>query len=212
MASEKTKRQIIDAFMALVAERGFHRTGLADVAREAKVPLATLRDAYDGKLAIFADFLRRIDMVVLEGTGAEGDSPRDRLFDVLMRRFDALQSYKPALRCLARAARADLCLARALHRLSARSQKWMLVAADIHRGGPVGVLMIEGTALAFIDTMRVWLDDDDPDLGRTMAALDTALNRGERGMMLIDKVCGCLPRLGCRPRREPDPAPAEAVG
>jgi AcrR family transcriptional regulator len=212
MASEKTKRQIIDAFMALVAENGFHRTGLADIAVEAKVPLATLRDAYNGKVAIFADFLRRIDLVVLEGESADSESARDRLFEVLMRRFDALHSYRPALKRIAGAARRDLCLARVLHRLSARSQKWMLAAANIKHGGPVGVLVIEGTVLAFLDAFRVWLDDEDPGLAATMAALDKALRRGERALKLIDDACACIPRVRCRPRRERDGETVEAMG
>jgi AcrR family transcriptional regulator len=212
MASEKTKRQIIDGFMALAAERDFSRIGLADIAGRANVSLAALREAYDGKLAIFADFTKRIDLVVLEGEGAEGESPRDRLFEVLMRRFDAIHSYRAALKRITASARCDLGLARALHRISAGSQKWMLVAARIHRGGPVGRLLIEGTVLAYLEAFSTWLEDDDAGLASTMAALDRALRRGERAMKLIDDLCCLVPRLG-RPRREtPDTAEAEPAG
>lgn len=194
MASEKAKRQIVDAFMELLAERGFHGVSLAEVATRAGVPLSTFREAYSGKLAILADFSRRIDLVVLEGEGAEGGTARDRLFDAMMRRFDALASYRPAMRRLARSARTDLPLAAALHSLTARSQKWMLAAAGIERSGPVGRLLVEGSVIAYADAMRVWLDDEDSGLSATMAALDKALQRGAKALRFVDGVCARLPR------------------
>ena len=201
--SRPARDRIVEAFLELAAERRFAEIGLADIAARAGVTLAALREAYDGKLAIVADFSRRIDLAVLEGETSADEGPRDRLFEVLMRRFDALKPYRPVLKHLAAAARCDLGLARALHRISAGSQKWMLVAAGIHRGGPVGRLLIEGTLLAYLDTLRVFLDDDGADLGRTMAALDRALRRGERALQMIDDVCAFLPRFR-RPGRRAD--------
>ena len=125
-SSASPKDRIIDALMALAAMRDFAKVGLADIAEEAGVSLATLRESYDGKLAIVADFSRRIDQAVLEGGPAEGETPRDRLFEILMRRFDALGPYKAAVRNIARAARRDLCLGRYLHRNSRRSQIWSM--------------------------------------------------------------------------------------
>ena len=49
--------------------------------------------------------------------------------------------------------------------------------------------------------MRTWLGDDDPDLGATMATLDRALRRGERGMRMLSDLCALLPRMAERGRR-----------
>src|SRR5262245_48174300 len=113
-AAADPRVRIIDALMSLLSTRDFAQIGLADVAREAGVSLGALRASYDGKLGILADFSKRIDEAVLAGGPAEGGEARDRLFEVMMRRFDALAPHKPALRNLARAARRDLNLACAL--------------------------------------------------------------------------------------------------
>ena len=105
------RERIIDAMMRLAAEHDFGGIGLADIAAEAEVPLATLRRNFDGKLGILAAFSRRIDEQVLDKGPAEGEGARDRLFEMLMRRFEALVPYREALRRLVRSARRDLRLA-----------------------------------------------------------------------------------------------------
>src|SRR5438046_2051839 len=142
-AGSDPRERIIDALIRLAAEYDFRDIGLADVAAEAEVPLATLRRNFDGKVAILAAFSRRIDEQVLDKGPAEGEGARDRLFEMLMRRFEALVPYREGLRRLVRSARRDLRLARSLHRIAKQSQLWMLVGADIHRGGFVGRLASE---------------------------------------------------------------------
>jgi AcrR family transcriptional regulator len=198
------KTRIVDAFMTLLDAQSFGAIGLADVAATAGVSLADLREAYDGKLAILADFSRRIDGQVLAGGDAEGEGARDRLFDVLMRRFDALAPYKEGLRRLARSARCDPGLALGLHRIGEKSTMWMLTAAGIRHGGILGRVAVEGAVLVFAETMTVWLDDDDPGQAKTMAALDRALRRGERAMRFMDDVCSVVCRLGATGRRRRD--------
>ncbi len=127
-------------------------------------------------------FLRRVDETVLaEPPPAEEDErPRDRLFDLLMRQFDALRPYKPALAVLRRELPSDpaaaLCVAVSL----LRSMRWMLEAADIATSGVRGALAVRLTGAAYVAAMRVWQHDDAPDLGQTMAALDGRLRRIER--------------------------------
>jgi len=198
--------RIIDATLALLAERPLGEIGLRDIAAAADVPLAALREAFPGKLGILAGYMRRIDLAVLEGPAPDMETgPRDRLFEVEMRRFDALAPHKDALRSLARSARRDPGLACALHRLAARSQKWTLAAAGIDHGGVLGRVGVEGAVMVHAEALRTWLDDDDPDLARTMATLDRALRRGERAMRFLDDACSSLSRvLDCGRRLRAD--------
>jgi AcrR family transcriptional regulator len=185
------KETIVDALMALAAERDYGSIGLGDIAERAGVSLSNLHDFYASKGAILADFIRRIDQAALEKGAPEGSEARDRLFDMMMRRFDALVPYRAAVRRIASAACRDPMLARKLHRLGRRSQAWMLEAAGIHRSGIVHDLAIEGAALVHADAMRAFLDDG-PDLSRTMAALDRGLTRGERAMQWVDRGCALI--------------------
>jgi AcrR family transcriptional regulator len=186
--------------MALLAERAFGAIGLADVAARAGVSLAVLRDNYDNKLGILADFSRRIDRSVMEGgIPGEGET-RDRLLEVMMRRFDALASHRSAIMRLAETARFDFSLARGLYRIAARSQMWMLVTANLHYPGLLGRVAVHGALLVYLEAMNAWFGDDDPGLARTMATLDRALRRGETAMNLLGDLCRMLPGFSRRPR------------
>ena len=194
--------RIIDATLALLAERPIGDIGLGDIAEKAGVSPLALRETFDGKLGILAAFMRRIDLAVLAGPAPDMDTvPRDRLFEAEMRRFDALAPYREAIRSLTDSARRDPGLACALHRFAARSQKWTLVAAGIDRGGLRGRVGVEGAVMVHAETLRTWLDDDDPDLARTMAALDRSLRRGERAMRFLDDACSTMSRVFDRGRR-----------
>jgi AcrR family transcriptional regulator len=195
VAQGKTRNKIIDSLMALAAEQPWGEVTMEALAERAGVTLAALRAAYDGRLAIVADFTRRIDERVLEGIdpGMAGEGPRERLFDILFSRFEQLAPYRPAIRNLARAARRDPCLALALNRNVAGSMAWMLTAAGIRANGGRGVFRAQGLALVWARVMHVWLDDEDPGLARTMAELDKRLRRAERVVIRIDR----LERLAC---------------
>ena len=60
---------------------------------------------------------------------------------------------------------------------------WMLAGRrDFRRPGGGGSFRAQGLALVWARVMRVWLDDDDPGLARTMAALDKRLREAERAV------------------------------
>jgi len=174
--------RIIDAALARIAQDGWRRLSLAAIAAEAGLPILRVYRNFRSKQAILCGFLRRVDEAVLaEPPPAEEDErPRDRLFDLLMRRFDALRPYKPALAVLRRELPGDpaaaLCVAVSL----LRSMRWMLEAADIVTSGVRGALAVRLTGAAYVTATRVWQHDDAPDLGQTMAALDGRLRRIER--------------------------------
>ena len=209
-AAIPTRDQIIDALMALLAVRDFSEISLADVAEEAGVSLDILRETYDGKLPIIADFSRRIDRTVLDGGAAEGEGARDRLFEIMMRRFDALGPYKDAVGHIAQALRSDPCLAAFAHRNATRSAKAMLAGADAESSGLFGAIAGQGLILVHADALRVWLNDDDPGLAKTMAALDRGLGRGARAMKIADSVCANPRSFVCQPRAKSDGAAADA--
>jgi AcrR family transcriptional regulator len=172
--------RIIDAALALAAERGWRDLTLADIAGAAGLPLSKLYPVYASKAAILRGFTRRIDAAVLAGGGEDVGGARDRLFEVLMRRFDALQPHREALGNIvfdqARDPVSALC---GLGRLE-RSMAAMLEAARLSAGGLRGLLRAKALGLAYLATLRVFLSDDSADLAATMAALDRNLGRLDR--------------------------------
>jgi AcrR family transcriptional regulator len=175
----------IDCALELAAERGWRRTTLLDIASAAKLSPAELYGLYPSKGAILAGFVARIDRAMLEGGAAEGESVRDRLFEALMRRFEALRSQKPAVEAIVRDSGTDPLAALCGAKRVLRSMSWALELAGVPGQGLLGRARAKGLAGLYLACLRVWLGDDTPDLSRTMAALDKGLRRLER----IAEIC-----------------------
>jgi AcrR family transcriptional regulator len=200
--SDGTPRsRIIGALMALLAEQPIERIGLAQIAENAGLSLADLRGEFASPLAILAAHVKELDRAVLAGADDEMDDekPRDRLFDVLMRRLDLLAPHRDAVRSLMRSARRNPPLALALNAMAVRSQQWMLTAAGITASGPKGMVRAQGLALLFANVLRTWVDDDE-DNTRTLAALDRELTTGQRLAGLLDDLCR-IPAAACNLRQ-----------
>jgi len=174
-------RIIIDRAMDLAAERGWRRTGLADVARAAGVPLGELYRRFPTRAALLGGVAALADAAVLadETPPDESESARDRVFDVMMRRFDALVPYRAGLAAVMRDLPREPLTALAFSGAYARSMAWMLRAAGVDPDAPGGGALVAGLGAVHARVMRTFLKDDTADLARTMAALDAELRRAE---------------------------------
>ena len=178
-------KHLIETALKLAAEKGWRDLSLAEIAEAAELPLGKAYQVFSSKQAILEAFARGIDSEVLADETMEqdwdqdGSSARDRLFDVMMRRFDALQPYKAGLGNLlydqARDPLAALCGLRQL----LRSMAAMLEAARISSSGVKGLIRTKGLAAIYLATVRIWLRDDSTDMAKTMASLDGHLRRVE---------------------------------
>jgi AcrR family transcriptional regulator len=176
------RQKIIDAALRLAESDGWRGLSLDRIANGAGVPLAEFRKQFSSKADILAAFSRLLDDKILaQVTPADtGISPRDRLFDVLMTRFELMGPYKGALKRIRDDLRLDLGQGAAQLCTTARSLYWMMVAAGIDAEGGRGAIRLPGLITVHGRVFDIWLDDDDPGLARTMAALDSRLRRGER--------------------------------
>jgi ubiquinone biosynthesis protein COQ9 len=192
------KGRILAAALSCAAGKSWAEVTLSDIAEAAKLPLAEFRDEFTSKTEIIAALVRAVDDEVLKRAAKPGESQekRDALFDIVMTRFDVLGPHKAALKSIHASGPADFALAGPF--LS--SQHWMLEAAGIATDGPTGALRVAGLGLAYASVFRTWLEDDDPGLARTMAALDRALARGQRWSGFLD---GVLRMASCAGRRRP---------
>jgi AcrR family transcriptional regulator len=183
--------KIVDALMELASEHRFEDISIRDICKTAGVSLADFRDAFPSKGAILAGFSRRIDHVVLAQDSEElaDESPRERLFDVLMRRLEAMAPYREGLREASAWLRRNPSSAFAINQVVTNSMRFMLEAAGIEvDGGAAGAIKLQGLAFAWARIVGVWLQDDDPGLSKTMAELDRELTRGERAVGGVDRL------------------------
>src|SRR5690349_11109153 len=81
-------------------------------------------------------------------TGIDADMadepPRDRLFEILMRRLEVLAPYKRSVQSLMRSALCNPGLALALNSFAIRSMRWMLTGAGINTAGGKGAVRAQG--------------------------------------------------------------------
>ena len=174
------KDAIIEALLELAGERTWDDITISDIATRANLSLADFRDAYPSKGAVLAGFSRKIDRLVLDGTTDDllGEPVKERLFDVLMRRLDAMTPYKLGLEGIFEwISRAPMAAA-AVNRLEINSMRFMLEAAGIDSEGPVGAIKLQGLVIVWTRVLRTWFRDDDPGVAATMAVLDKELTRG----------------------------------
>jgi AcrR family transcriptional regulator len=200
MLDDFSKRsKAVRAALDLAKERSWGDIGLADIAQAANLSLADLRREFSCKTDIVRAFQKEVDAEVLAKLrpAAEAQSPRDRLFDVIMTRFELMQPYKSALKRIS----SYLCCrpgeAAPLLCGSLASQYWMLAGSGAKLDGPAGAVRVAGLAAIYGKVFRVWLDDPSPSLDKTMAALDQRLARGERMLSAVEQACHDACRLAC---------------
>lgn len=172
---------LLAAFWRVLAGTGWEGLTLRAVAAEAGVPLAELRRRFPGPLAFLRAHLAAVEQEVIAGTVEDSTSTaRDRLFDVLMRRLDAMQPHRAGITRLMRDLPRDPALALWLAAQMPASMAWMLEAAGLEAGGPRGAARAHGLALVWLAALRAWEKDETQDLSPTMAALDRALDRADK--------------------------------
>ncbi|HYL48132.1 MAG TPA: hypothetical protein VET84_02090 [Stellaceae bacterium] len=175
-ASGDAEGRVVEAALELAASQGWRQTTLTEVARAAGLSLADLHARLCSRGAILAACVRYFDQIALAGPPADKDEkPKDRLFDLLMRRFEALKPHRKAVRSMAWDSIGDPAALLALKRLLG-SMGWMLEAAGVPTAGIAGLARRRILLLAYMSVLVVFVRDDSSDLGKTMAALDRRLS------------------------------------
>jgi AcrR family transcriptional regulator len=192
------RAKLIEVALDLAVTEGWGRVSLSAIAAAAGLSLAEAYRIFPSKGAILQGFLQGIDERVLAAARADADEPaRDRLFDVLMRRFDALNPHKAAVAAIMRDG-ADPSVWLGGVPAFLRSMAWMLEAAGLSSAGLEGLIRVKGVCLIWANAARVWLRDDSADMAKTMAALDRGLRQAESLMTMFSH------RRGGARHRAPD--------
>ena len=178
---------IIDATMVLAASRGWHALTLADIGQEAGVSYGQVCRLFATKSAILAGFGRQIDQALLDEVDIDVEEPaRDRLFDVLMDRFELLRPYRDAIAAITHDLRRDVSSVPSLWLAASASMETVLKAAAIEPPALARGVQIQGLVALYTRVLRVFLTDDSDDLSATMKALDKEMADAERWALGIN--------------------------
>ena len=99
------------------------------------------------------------DQAALQDAPSEG-SVRDKLFDLLMRRFDLFQAHRDGVKAVLRSLPADPPLALLAGIATKRSMRWMLQAAGVDATGLRGEIQIRGLLAVWLWAVRAWEKDE----------------------------------------------------
>jgi hypothetical protein len=184
MSDKDFDSALIASFFRLAADKGWRGTSVAEAAREAALSLAEARMRFPGRAAVLVRFGRMADQAALADAPTD-ESVRDKLFGLLMRRFDVLQAHRAGVVALLRALPSEPPTALLLACATRRGMRWMLEAAGVSTAGLRGELRVRGLVGVWLWTLRAWERDESADLSATMAALDAILRRAGRLAALL---------------------------
>ncbi|MEM8951439.1 MAG: hypothetical protein AAGA21_06395 [Pseudomonadota bacterium] len=178
---------LVPAF-EIIAETGWRGFSFTELAERANLSMADVRKTFSGRNALLDTLNQRLDqaMLAIDGDDMEDLPPRDRVFELMMSRIEAMAPFRAGLCRLIRDARRDpeLIITSAC-RLD-RSIAWLQDAAGLahgYRSSPLNDirrrLQRRMLAAVYLQTLNVWATDESSDLAKTMAALDKQLRRIE---------------------------------
>ncbi len=184
---------LFEGLFRVIAAHGWRGVTLPRLAEASGISAAELAGRFPSRLGLLRAFGEHVtDEVQLGTVPGQGGTPRDRLFDVLMRGLDALAPYKAGLRRLMTEMYTDGVLAGALAPVFQRAMERMLDAAELDSSGLKGRLRAAGLTVVWIRAVNAWSKDTTEELGPTMAALDRALDRAEQAARSFGLVGGDL--------------------
>ncbi len=176
------KERAVEAALELASRMGWDFITMTDIADKTHASLAELSEVFDDKGDILCAYGRMLDKRVLEACADPDPSTpeRDRLFEILMERFDALNENREAVVSILRSFTLDPKQAVISLPHLGRSMAWMLEAAGIETSGVKGAVRVFGLTVVYLNVLRQWMKDKSEDLSSTMAALDRDLNRAQQ--------------------------------
>ena len=184
-STSKASGPVLDGVLAAALDEaaavGWGRVSLEAVAEKAGVALGTLLLDTPTKAHLATRYLKWLDARTVGPVKRidANDTPRDRLFEIVMRRFDAMNENRDGTRALVKGVPRDPATVLMSLCTLERSFRAMLEAAGISTSGLVGLVRVQGFKAVLACTLNAWAKDDSADMAKTMAALDKALNRAE---------------------------------
>ena len=143
MTDDEFDAALIAAALDLGAEQGWPAVSAAAACQRAGLDIATARRRLPTRRSILARFGALADAHALAGASRDGTA-RDRLFDLLMRRFDFLQIHRGGVVALMKALPLDPALGVWLAGETLASLGWMLESAGLSAAGARGGLRRQG--------------------------------------------------------------------
>lgn len=180
---------IARAILTIVGRDGYNAITANNVAKAAKLIVPDVAKFSSDRPGLVAVVWGWVDSTVQASVSQvdPGTPVHDRLFEVMMARFDLLQEDRDAFIALMDGVMKDPCAWVPLLPVIHRSMGRMLECAGEPADGPYGNLNAAGLAVIYAASLHVWRTDTSEDMAATMAELDKRLLQAERIQAYIPK-------------------------
>jgi ubiquinone biosynthesis protein COQ9 len=185
--------KLAQSALNMAAETPWQELTLGDIGSACDVTLATCARLGISKADIAGQIDQNLDQAMLASQPKidKTQGVRDRLFDVLMGRFDGMEENRAAWTSILASEKSDLVGQFARRARRARTGVWALEASGVTASDLRGAGRAIGIARVLRLVEKVWLDDG-PDLAKTMARLDQELRKGEEWVERLQGLEGKL--------------------
>lgn len=173
------RRDLARAALSLAASTPWIEVTLPRLAQEAGRPAGDFYGASVGEAVDCVD--EAFDRAIADKINAldPKQSVRDRLFDLIMHRFEAMEPHRAAVLSMEAGVDRDPVLLAAAHQRHVRCAKWILALAGLQADGMTGQARAQGLGVIIGQAKAAWRGDDAGDFAKTMASLDKNLRRAE---------------------------------
>jgi hypothetical protein len=173
------RRDLARAALSLAAAGPWREVTLARLADEVSRPLSDFYGASPGEAVDCAE--EAFDRAIGEDLDAldPGQSVRDRLFELIMRRFEAMEPHRAAVQAMEVGLDRDPMLMAAAHQRHVRCARWVLALAGLEADGMTGQARAQGLGVISGQARAAWRGDEAGDFAKTMSSLDKNLRRAE---------------------------------
>lgn len=199
----------LEAALNIAAERPWNDITLIEIAKQANIDIADLYGVAD-KDAVLDALEGWADKAMSAESCDADDTPRERLFDTIMRRFELFEEHRAGVLSLLKARdKSPQRLAKLLGARS-RSAQWALACAGLDEGRQSQRAARQlGVAWVIARTEHAWRKDESGDFARTMATLDTELASAEERLQTLARMTGRHRRKSNQAETSPPEAPPE---
>jgi len=191
----------LEAALQLAGELSWLDISLTDIAEAAGASLSDLYETGE-KSALAKQLEPWADLAMSSEAADMEDSPRERLFDVIMRRYEKLETQRAGVLSLMKWRDGSPRLRAELLGTRNRSAGWALACARLDTLKPLETRATTlGLAWVIGQTDRAWRQDNSGDFARTMATLDAELILAEDRLTALKRFAP-----GRRPNNKPSTA------
>lgn len=179
---KSVKDSVIDAALNLAVEEGWASVSFDQIILASQADKSEVLEYFDDKGDILIAYGRRVDAKLFKEVPSiisDDMSAREKIFDILMERFDIINEDREAVLSILESFRGDPKQVVLTFPHLAKSMTKVLEASGVETENIKGAAQVTGLVGVYLYVVRMWKDDDSADMAQTMAKLDKSLDYAE---------------------------------